>query len=200
MAIFTPRVFQSTHPVGGATYRHKGKGDTPQEISIHAPRGGCDAVQLRPPPTRNISIHAPRGGCDPMDAGLYPDPVYFNPRTPWGVRQCSLGPLHRPVDISIHAPRGGCDSGRTFVSRYFTISIHAPLTGCDPDGRGHESTSADFNPRTPHGVRPSVPKSGTEDRNFNPRTPHGVRLWTTWSSRIRRRFQSTHPSRGATRP
>ena len=33
-----------------------------------------------------------------------------------------------------------------------------------------------FNPRTPHGVRPATPGCKRQGRNFNPRTPHGVRL------------------------
>ena len=57
-------VFQSTHPARGAT--GGGRKMTPNgEISIHAPREGCDSPgksgQLH---RRWISIHAPREGCD----------------------------------------------------------------------------------------------------------------------------------------
>ena len=58
-------IFQSTHPVRGATLgsslltsRHK--------ISIHAPREGCDPVfDVLQVADLEISIHAPREGCDP---------------------------------------------------------------------------------------------------------------------------------------
>ena len=56
------------------------------EISIHAPREGCDG---RPRPqgyAKKISIHAPREGCD--------NGAYIN---------------HMVNQISIHAPREGCD-------------------------------------------------------------------------------------------
>ena len=61
----TPK-FQSTLPVGGATLTYRNE-DLP----------------------RGISIHAPRGGSDPINIGnvfTYPN---FNPRSPWGERLCS---------------------------------------------------------------------------------------------------------------
>ncbi len=58
---------------------------------------------------------------------------------------------------------------------------------------------AHFNPRTPHGVRPSMTAPPTGATHFNPRTPHGVRLLFHCFGPDRVRFQSTHPTRGATR-
>ena len=100
--------FQSTHPVWGATKNivivfHA------TEISIHAPRVGCDypvsrsqasdlifqsthpvwgatAQTLRVRVRNNISIHAPRVGCDRPAAAGQGTGRYFNPRTPCGVR------------------------------------------------------------------------------------------------------------------
>ena len=81
------------------------------------------------------------------------------------------------------------------------ISIHAPLTGCD--GKANKSSTLsgyDFNPRTPHGVRRrAARKHQSASHNFNPRTPHGVRLQPLRISLHSSPFQSTHPSRGATR-
>ena len=74
-------VFQSTHPVRGAT-------DVLVEveyalvISIHAPREGCDYRQPAPTTEGVISIHAPREGCDRMTSGGCATRSYFNPRTP----------------------------------------------------------------------------------------------------------------------
>ena len=79
---FTDSIFQSTHPVRGAT----GGGwlKVPHDqISIHAPREGCDhraANILRRP--IDISIHAPREGCDMAYTAHRRRTLYFNPRTP----------------------------------------------------------------------------------------------------------------------
>ena len=40
------KVFQSTHPVRGATHQQHGHGQA-AVISIHAPREGCDMVSFR---------------------------------------------------------------------------------------------------------------------------------------------------------
>ncbi len=58
------------------------------EISIHAPREGCDFEILHVGLIGMISIHAPREGCDRSSQRL-------------GLR----------LNISIHAPREGCDIG-----------------------------------------------------------------------------------------
>ena len=131
------------------------EGTSKVEVSIHAPREGCDklsgeveghilAFQFTHPvrgattllegyrPLNNVSIHAPREGCDACGA-LY-----------GGARQ----------HVSIHAPREGCDTawdteplldaGFQFthpvrgatrlykaVSYLYDVSIHAPREGCD---------------------------------------------------------------------
>ena len=57
-----------------------------------------------------------------------------------------------------------------------------------------------FNPRTPHGVRRAVlARNARRARHFNPRTPHGVRRYLKVRAYTVPKFQSTHPSRGATR-
>ena len=145
-------VFQSTHPLRGATRRSTSK----LQVSI-------------------ISIHAPLAGCDKIQATKIRLSRYFNPRTPCGVRPTiptgtrSAGtfqsthplrgatikvfeitivkefqsthplrgatmpyrPSRRRERISIHAPLAGCDNqkyNRLVVNK---ISIHAPLAGCD---------------------------------------------------------------------
>ena len=102
------------------------------------------------------------------------------------------------------------------------ISIHAPREGCDSSSPASKTVShADFNPRTPRGVRHWESSRDAPACDFNPRTPRGVRRAfdrgrvraggisihapregcdaptaserrTTWT------FQSTHPARGAT--
>ena len=56
-------VFQSTHPVRGATLLETFH-CVRAAISIHAPREGCDQTVHDVSPGREISIHAPREGCD----------------------------------------------------------------------------------------------------------------------------------------
>ena len=145
--------FQSTHPVRGATTSANAI-SAGSQISIHAPRAGCDLttliLQLSPEfqsthPVRgatgthelfgeatDISIHAPRAGCDPGFSASPAPCTHFNPRTPCGVRPHRTHPLSPRADISIHAPRAGCDEYYNydgFKSAY--ISIHAPRAGCD---------------------------------------------------------------------
>ena len=101
--------FQSTHPARGATSSPSSV-DRWNEISIHAPREGCDGrCWTMAWSSTVIPIHAPREGCDPGGracTGLLTD---FNPRTPRGVRRPGAGRLHHQMPISIHAPREGCD-------------------------------------------------------------------------------------------
>ena len=167
--------FQSTHPLRGAT--------------------GRDLRRYR---NIRISIHAPLAGCDSHEHQRQFEDGDFNPRTPRGVRHSSSVPVmsfslfqsthpsrgatvsatagRLSSDISIHAPLAGCDTGKLSSVRTKKISIHAPLAGCDPAPTPSRIISNDFNPRTPRGVR----------------HPWHPCLKTTV------KFQSTHPSRGAT--
>ena len=64
--------------------------------------------------------------------------IYFNPRTPRGVRREDVDNCPTNTKISIHAPREGCDGAADIGS---------------PD-------TTNFNPRTPRGVRQqTLPKS-----------------------------------------
>ncbi len=170
------RLFQSTHPVRGAT----GSAYLPNRhdtISIHAPRAGCDRSEttFSLGTTLFQSTHPVRGATRWLPCVLY-------------------APL-----ISIHAPRAGCDGA--YHPNYYIqiISIHAPRAGCDRRSLHQIHAASYFNPRTPCGVRRTVvslaavfdlisihaPRAGCDsmitprctcrDRYFNPRTPCGVR-------------------------
>ena len=171
-----PVAFQSTHPVRGAT--------APAAPAIPAlwhfnPRTPC--------------------GVRPIPSSTKPTLLNFNPRTPCGVRPNEAAIRERMDLISIHAPRAGCDAGDSGCNRGGRISIHAPRAGCDY-GRAMEVTGArNFNPRTPCGVRRSAPaRSRAAPPYFNPRTPCGVRRTTRQPRLPGKKFQSTHPVRGAT--
>ena len=150
---FSYSVFQSTHPSRGAT---------------------PDMVDFEPHLV--ISIHAPLTGCD-LGADLSGAILtHFNPRTPHGVRRPGGWILRKPLPfqsthpsrgatsyfnirqnirmISIHAPLTGCDQNLDDMVQQDKISIHAPLTGCDSIALLLVRILGNFNPRTPHGVRP----------------------------------------------
>ena len=147
-----------------------------REISIHAPRAGCDLGRYAPFFRRRISIHAPRAGCDPEgrhDA--------------------------QPQRISIHAPRAGCDPRSRPVFR--AIPHFNPRTPCGvrPGRPPRRPTPEDFNPRTPCGVRPAI--ASCIPRNTSFQSTHPVRGATRGALRGvggDDLFQSTHPVRGAT--
>ena len=78
--------FQSTLPVGGATYTDIMPRELVQFQST-LPVGGATGVGRKDFETRCISIHAPRGGSDAKVAAGQLDKLYnFNPRSPWGER------------------------------------------------------------------------------------------------------------------
>ena len=195
------RAFQSTHPVRGATGVHafliQQRG-----ISIHAPRAGCDDRQPRLPgsPKKFQSTHPVRGATAETATAIGIDLISIHaPRAGcdyMGV--CSYTPVHV---ISIHAPRAGCDCSSIVVILVpLFISIHAPRAGCD----GSTSQSSDglfhFNPRTPCGVRQTTTYTTRHNRRFQSTHPvRGATIAREQSNRARAQFQSTHPVRGATR-
>ena len=94
--------FQSTLPVGGAT-DDAARGDGRDQISIHAPRGGSDVKRDVLSVRKGISIHAPRGGSDGNQFCNNAVIVHFNPRSPWGERP-NIG-SRRPYHIPNFNPR-----------------------------------------------------------------------------------------------
>ena len=83
--------------------------------------------------------------------------VYFNPRTPYGMRphllliilQIYLFQSTHPLrDATMRVYNYGCNH---------RISIHAPLTGCDIFSYKCCLSTAYFNPRTPYGMRLRMP-------------------------------------------
>ena len=125
----------------------------------------------------------------------------FNSRTPGGVRPAPSLLLLSLELVSIHAPREGCDDTQGGVGNSpRDVSIHAPREGCDARLVLLKRLLRSFNSRTPGGVRLDVhqllaavvvvsihaPREGCDVRQLQ---------------RVQRakRFQFTHPGRGATR-
>ena len=126
--------------------------------------------------------------------------MWFNSRTPGGVRRCKLLSNCYTKSVSIHAPREGCDEeygtlpsvdgafqfthpgrGATHygvdVPRGRGVSIHAPREGCDTVEVQLMQANAEFQFTHPG-------RGATATRSNTPF--------------IGRRFQFTHPGRGAT--
>ena len=174
-----PAYFNPRTPCGVRRHRCRKTGSSPS-ISIHAPRAGCDCSTFQMAGRRPISIHAPRAGCD-WDIVQYfhkVDQISIHaPRA--GCDQHDHRVNGAATGISIHAPRAGCDWKITSQRGIMGISIHAPRAGCDDERvSGRVRPPADFNPRTPCGVRPFafcwLPVAVL---HFNPRTPCGVRRY-----------------------
>ena len=193
-----------------------------RQVSIHAPREGCD--RGRPLRRRHRSIRFnsrtpggvrrhqhqlsffrpafqfthPGRGATITAVNLLSHLVGFNSRTPGGVRP------NRPHSLTVairfqftHPGRGATQMPRQ--KRELTaVSIHAPREGCDNTTRPVHACTASFNSRTPGGVRRDLTPTSGGPRRFNSRTPGGVRLVCSQPLSWPSVFQFTHPGRGAT--
>ena len=103
--------------------------------------------------------------------------MYFNPRTPYGMR-------HKPM---------------TYAYGNANISIHAPLTGCDIRMMATSIIVGKF--QSTHPLRDATCSRKNRWYHclyFNPRTPYGMRLNIKVRLNQHAEFQSTHPLRDAT--
>ena len=165
-----------------------------RDISIHAPREGCDAGRSQRHPIGEISIHAPREGCDFGFPGVPSFKVMISIHAPREgcdgnmVKYCyrwqsfqSTHPVRgatrdhnrheRSRMISIHAPREGCDSHGGHSPDRQTISIHAPREGCDAF-RELDKGVKDISIHAPReGCDPRFYFAKKRYIYFNPRTP-----------------------------
>ena len=145
-------IFQSTHPLRGATKKSRRPALKFLFQSTH-PLRGATSRRVQFTIVGKISIHAPLAGCDRSVGALACPPIYFNPRTPCGVRRIGLTGLFTCILFqSTHPLRGATPDGLVFYlpntfqsthplrgatriggKREVTdeISIHAPLAGCD---------------------------------------------------------------------
>ena len=128
---------------------------------------------------RSISIHAPLAGRDLLLALRRSTLSHFNPRAPRGARLDYYWPVFANIGISIHAPLAGRDSP---LLRHGPgdagISIHAPLAGRD-------APLISVLPMAPISIH--APLAGRD-------------VWFRLICLCSSLFQSTRPSRGATRP
>ena len=143
--------FQSTLPVGGATgiycsiaafpgdfnprspwgERRYGSGLLRGQIpiSIHAPRGGSDALRKDGALRQGISIHAPRGGSDIIkEVGLWLA-RNFNPRSPWGERRGTKRSQPRLLYFNPRSPWGERRAVAAFLLCSFQFQSTLPVGG-----------------------------------------------------------------------
>ena len=86
----TRKLFQSTHPVRGATVLIAIKLRLSREFQSTHPVRGATTIGSWVQKASEISIHAPRAGCDEMMDIPARMQSNFNPRTPCGVRRVKM--------------------------------------------------------------------------------------------------------------
>ena len=167
--------------------------------SIPAPHAGGDITQRDSTSLFSLlQSTRPHGARpSPVDPGARAS-IYFNSRTPCGVRLNLDKDTGIAVVTSIHAPHAGCDSAFHALRPTFATSIHAPHTGCDQ--RASDAIEIEIKLQFTHLMRGATisalrennllllqfthPMRGTTCltdeqgwhlTNFNPRTPCGAR-------------------------
>ena len=213
-------IFQSTHPLRGATTKSGNTHVIVRFQSTHPLRGATGRWATRDI-NHLISIHAPLAGCDAeVNADLTSLEAFQSTHPLRGATLAMLLASTRSWEFqSTHPLRGatctGCSLARLksfqsthplrgatcyfFLSIPFPIiSIHAPLAGCDLlPPLGHDKL-LDFNPRTPCGVRRILCRMAARKSRFQSTHPlRGATFATILDSKLSK-FQSTHPLRGAT--
>ena len=124
---------------------------------------------------------------------------HFNPRTPCGVRRRSIAFAKMLIPFQSTHPLRGATPAAHSVLLIFRISIHAPLAGCDQALAEFGISMADFNPRTPCGVRPRERGKLQRRLGISIHAPlAGCDLRLDFINAFFVPFQSTHPLRGAT--
>ena len=178
-------LFQSTHPLRGATTRSSPVPSI-RVISIHAPLAGRDGIHglgfrchrgfqstrpLRGATERKlcvvltviISIHAPLAGRDRQD--VYGDHARrnFNPRAPCGARPAiPRSSVSIALFQSTRPLRGATMLVRLQQHRRPQFQSTHPLRGATSASTYLSLVDVHFNPRTPCGVRPNAAKEFSE--------------------------------------
>ena len=148
-------VFQSTHPLRGATFSLATIRHLRRNFNPRTPCGVRLGSILMPEVIQVFQSTHPLRGATPICAEILTI-IKFQSTHP--LRGATLRPAPRGSNglISIHAPLAGCDGHNGMNDWLDKISIHAPLAGCDPCTTRREITRRYFNPRTPCGVRHST--------------------------------------------
>ena len=122
-------------------------------FNSRTPRGVRPPWARRVPEQLQVSIHAPREGCDDLLDDIRLELISFNSRTPRGVRLSSNQGEGTYVFVSIHAPREGCDGRKRKHARGGGRFNSRTPRGVRPNAEPIQSDLLCFNSRTPRGVR-----------------------------------------------
>ena len=196
-----------------------------QTISIHAPRMGSDRGQRRHRPHRpDFNPRSPDGERPRAPRCSTRTSRYFNPRSPDGERRLRHRNTMVTEKFQSTLPGWGATRGESNPVQSCRISIHAPRMGSDASVCRRWFDSWHFNPRSPDGERRRqprrqprplgisihAPRMGSDADAFGPPIAvHGISIHAPrmGSDHARmmireggRRFQSTLPGWGATRP
>ena len=120
-------------------------------ISIHAPRGGSDAVAVFPAALTAISIHAPRGGSDLDYRASIRRAESFQSTLPVGGATGLLRWNALPYIFQSTLPGGGATIYVRMERSYPEISIHAPRGGSDFNVTTASTVQAKFQSTLPVG-------------------------------------------------
>ena len=99
-------MFQFTHPGRGATRSCRQFSQTSARFNSRTPGGVRRVMSERRKPVRQVSIHAPREGCDRMEALENEQKQCFNSRTPGGVRPELIQALALTISFNSRTPGG----------------------------------------------------------------------------------------------
>ena len=145
-----------------------------------------------------ISIHAPRTGSDGGVPERHRAPINFNPRSPHGERRSPERPAAGRSGISIHAPRTGSDRPQPADAHGSRFQSTLPARGATGALRRGHLRVHHFNPRSPHGERPSVTLPRCCIMGFQSTLPARGATRLIDETVAICPFQSTLPARGAT--
>ena len=165
--------FQSTLPAGGATEADLYRRLDACKFQSTLPAGGATVRGVDARSWNNISIHTPRGGSDALPPAYQSKPSNFNPHSPRGERRKRRGEGERPQVISIHTPRGGSDNTNVDIVHRAMISIHTPRGGSDKSRNHRHYETAYFNPHSPRGERRRHAREHEPAQSISIHTPRG---------------------------
>ena len=168
------RLFQSTHPLRGATLFLPHFSAWERFQSTHPLRGATTFFSVVYIIGKFQSTHPLRGAtyfnCLEFEAERFQSTHPLRGAT---FRLCST---RFPKTISIHAPLAGCDISGSRPRDAIDISIHAPLAGCDEVYKPQRIASQEISIHAPlAGCDKTLTTAAQGTRHFNPRTPCGVR-------------------------
>ncbi len=159
------RMFQFTHPVWGATSRELDVA-RPKDVSIHAPRVGCDQEKRQESSTiKRFNSRTPCG-VRLTDESTADGRLMFQFTHPvWGATPSASCDAFGLVFQFTH-PVWGATTEASQRCRCLGVSIHAPRVGCDLSVYHKDTHLMCFNSRTPCGVRPDLSRAVCSPDSF----------------------------------